>query len=115
MSAPASGAASSGSIPASLATLLNLPSRFLAPSISFFGTTAVGSIDDEQWTDDEEDQKAAAAWNEIVDRARARQRARLGGVKPRKRLQDDEVIYILSLEKDGIDYVTDDGNRCTPE
>ncbi|KAI5013733.1 hypothetical protein ZWY2020_040619 [Hordeum vulgare] len=44
MYASASGAASFGSIPASIATLLNLPPRFLAPPISFFGTIAVGSM-----------------------------------------------------------------------
>ncbi|KAI4983416.1 hypothetical protein ZWY2020_023908 [Hordeum vulgare] len=75
--------------------------------------------DDEEWTDDEElteeDKKAVAARDEVVDRARARQRARLGGGKPMKRLQDEDVIYILSLEKDGIDYVTGRGNRYTPE
>uniref|UniRef100_A0A453Q1Q3 Uncharacterized protein n=1 Tax=Aegilops tauschii subsp. strangulata TaxID=200361 RepID=A0A453Q1Q3_AEGTS len=75
--------------------------------------------EDEEWSDDEElteeDQKAAAAWDEMVDRARARQRARLGGGRPMKRLQHEHVIYILSLEKDGIDYVTGDGRRHTPE
>ncbi|KAE8780128.1 hypothetical protein D1007_46808 [Hordeum vulgare] len=74
--------------------------------------------DDEQWTDDEwteEDEKAMVARNEIVDRARARQRARHGGGKPRIRVEDDAVIYILSLEKDGIDYVDDRGDRFTLE
>ncbi|KAF7081694.1 hypothetical protein CFC21_085608 [Triticum aestivum] len=72
--------------------------------------------DDEEWTDDEECteeyEKAAAA---IVARARARQMTRLGGAKPMKRLQHEQVIYILSLEKDGIDYVTGRGHRYTPE
>nr|XP_045084673.1 uncharacterized protein LOC123494095 [Aegilops tauschii subsp. strangulata] len=45
MTASALGVASSGSIPASLAALLNLPPRPLAPPVpQFFGTTAVGSM-----------------------------------------------------------------------
>ncbi|KAM0839874.1 hypothetical protein ACQ4PT_060029 [Festuca glaucescens] len=45
MSASASGAASSGTIPASLAALLNLLPRDPASSVpQFFGTTAVGSM-----------------------------------------------------------------------
>ncbi|KAF7081696.1 hypothetical protein CFC21_085610 [Triticum aestivum] len=75
--------------------------------------------EDEEWSEDEElneeDQKAMAAWDEMVDRTRARQRARLGGGKPMKRLQHEEVIYILSLEKDGNDYVTGRGHRYTAE
>nr|XP_020167394.1 classical arabinogalactan protein 4-like [Aegilops tauschii subsp. strangulata] len=45
MTASASGATSSGSIPASLAALLNLPPHPLALSVpQFFGTTVAGSL-----------------------------------------------------------------------
>ncbi|KAF7092348.1 hypothetical protein CFC21_094839 [Triticum aestivum] len=75
--------------------------------------------EDEEWSEDEEldeeDRKATAAWDEMVDRIRARQRARLGGGKPMKRLQHEDVIYILSLEKDGNDYVTGRGHRYPAE
>ncbi|KAF7081695.1 hypothetical protein CFC21_085609 [Triticum aestivum] len=72
----------------------------------------------EELSEDEQEQEAAAAaqasFREIVAQARVRQRNRLGAI-PKLRVQDEDVIFILSLERDGIDYLDGDGRRYTPE
>ncbi|KAF7087461.1 hypothetical protein CFC21_090644 [Triticum aestivum] len=69
----------------------------------------------EELSEDEQEQEAGkASFREIVARARARQRNRLGAI-PKLRLDDEDVTFILSLERDGIDYLDGHGRRYTPE
>ncbi|KAI4983410.1 hypothetical protein ZWY2020_023902 [Hordeum vulgare] len=75
----------------------------------------------EELSQDEQEQEAAAdaaaeaSWHGIVARARARLRSRLGAI-PKGRVQDEDVIFILSLERDGVDYLDGQGHRrYTPD